>query len=53
MTSMGKVDWYLQFIDDNKMSYEYILSITEIWMGQFNTYNSIYSAENKEGNREN
>ena len=31
---------------------DYILSITEIWMGQFNTYNPIHSEENKEGNRE-
>ena len=30
-------DWYFRFGDDAKMSYEYVLSTTYMWMGQFNT----------------
>ena len=29
--------WYFLINDYNKMSYEYILSITNTWMGLFNT----------------
>ena len=36
--SIGK-GWYFRLDDDNKMSYNYILSITSIWMGQCDTYN--------------
>ena len=45
-------DWYFRFDDDNKI-YEYILSITWTYMGQFNTYNPTCCEENKQGNREN
>ena len=34
---------YFRFDDDNKMGYEYIISITETRMGQFNTCNPIYA----------
>ena len=40
MTRMGK-GWYYRFDDDNKMSYEYIPSITKARMGQL-TYNPTY-----------
>ena len=33
--------WYSRF-DDNKMIYNYVLSITESWMVQSNTNNPIY-----------
>ena len=34
---------YFRFNDDNKMGYEYILSIILTRMGQFNTCNPIYA----------
>ena len=42
--------WYFRFVDDNNMSYKYILSITWPEMGQLNTYNPIYF--NDKGHRE-
>ena len=30
----NNVKGHFQFVDDNKMSYKYILSITWTWMGQ-------------------
>ena len=38
--------WYFRF-DDDKMSYEYILSAGATWMGQWNTYNTIYCKDKK------
>ena len=32
-------DRYFRFDDDDKMTNKYVLSITEMWMGQFDTYN--------------
>ena len=44
--SHGKNDnngkgWYFSFEDDNKVSYKYILPISQIWMGRYNTQNLI------------
>ena len=43
---------YFWFVDDNKMSYKYILSINCILMDQLNTYNPTYCKET-EDNQEN
>ena len=40
-------DGHFRFVDDNNMSYRYILSITYTEMVQLNTYNPIYCNENK------
>ena len=42
----GKV-WYFRFVDDNNMSYKYILLINWTEHGQLNTYNPIYCNGNK------
>ena len=44
---------YFRFDDANKMSYKYILSITQTLMCQFNAYNSTYCEGNEEGKRDN
>ena len=35
------------------MNYRYILSITQTWMGQFNTYNTTHCEQNKVTDRTN
>ena len=53
-TIWQQYEWLILPIhDDNKMSYNYIISITYIWMSLFNPHNPIYCKENKEGIRKN
>ena len=43
-------DWCFRFDDDNKMSYKYILSITQPQIGQLYTRNLMYCKEDNHAN---